>query len=335
MTSLNPAFTIGAQIAEAVVRHRGASRRPPAGGRSRCWSGCGYRRRSGAWATTRTSSRAACGSGSMIAMALANDPAPPDRRRADDGARRHDPGAGAEPDRGCSGERDGRDPGHPRPRRGRRDGGRGGGDVRRPDRRAGARAPPSSATRSTPTPRPPGRAARARAARRPAGDDPGAVPRPGRMPKGCRFAPAARRRAGLHGRGAAAGRGSARATRAACWQAPVELRELGGRMTDDDLILEGRRGREDCSAAPGRRSAPWTGSPSASARERPWRRGRVGLRQVHARPPAAAAHRAHQGRGPLRGARPSTRSGAARAAGAPPARCRSSSRTRSPRSTRA
>ena len=64
MTSLNPAFTIGDQIAEAVVRHRGASRPTARAARAR---DAGAGAHSGAGAAharaTRTSSRAACGSG--------------------------------------------------------------------------------------------------------------------------------------------------------------------------------------------------------------------------------------------------------------------------------
>ena len=75
----------------------------------------------------------------MIAMALVNDPQAADRRRADDGARRHRAGAdpraaGAPAGRARDGDRDH----HPRPRDRRRARRRGRGDVRRADRRAGA-----------------------------------------------------------------------------------------------------------------------------------------------------------------------------------------------------
>ena len=64
-----------------------------------------------------------------------------DRRRADDGARRHDPGADPRPAaRRCSDELGiGDRADHPRPRRGRRDRRPRRRDVRRPDRRAGRR----------------------------------------------------------------------------------------------------------------------------------------------------------------------------------------------------
>ena len=61
------------------------------------------------------------------------------RRRADDGARRHDPGADPRPDAGAAsraGHEHGAD--HPRSRRRRRDGPPRRRDVRRPDRRGGA-----------------------------------------------------------------------------------------------------------------------------------------------------------------------------------------------------
>ena len=62
MTSLNPAFTIGDQIGEGLMRHRGLSRRA-ARRRSSCCAGCMCRRRSSAPTTIRTASRAACASG--------------------------------------------------------------------------------------------------------------------------------------------------------------------------------------------------------------------------------------------------------------------------------
>ena len=99
MTSLNPVLTIGRQIAETLILHQGLSRHerrsaravemlrlvriPEAERRIRQYphqlSG-GMRQRV------------------MIAMALACDPQAADRRRADHGARRHDPGADPRPD---------------------------------------------------------------------------------------------------------------------------------------------------------------------------------------------------------------------------------------------
>ena len=62
MTSLNPSFTIGDQIGEALSRHRGlsasAARRPP----STCWSACACPPRTCASTSIPTSSPAACAS---------------------------------------------------------------------------------------------------------------------------------------------------------------------------------------------------------------------------------------------------------------------------------
>ncbi len=64
MTSLNPAFTVGSQLGEVLVRHRGVrpSRRARAR-RSRCCATCASRRRRSASTSSRTGSRAACASG--------------------------------------------------------------------------------------------------------------------------------------------------------------------------------------------------------------------------------------------------------------------------------
>ena len=99
MTSLNPAYTIGNQLEEALLRHRRGSRRQAreravhllervgitaAGSRLKQYphqlSG-GLRQRV------------------MIAMALMCEPVADSRRRADHGARRHDPGADPAPAR--------------------------------------------------------------------------------------------------------------------------------------------------------------------------------------------------------------------------------------------
>ena len=102
---------------------------------------------------TRSSSPVACGSGSMIAMAIACEPGAADRRRAHHRARRHDPGPDPRPAQELQREHGhGDDPHHPRPRRGRADGRPGGGHVRRADRRAGHRSRTSSTARRIPTP---------------------------------------------------------------------------------------------------------------------------------------------------------------------------------------
>ena len=77
LSALTPVYTVGDQIAEAILVHRTMAHQParrarPGGRTARRWSasrtrGSGRRR-------FRTSSPAACGSASMIAMAIANDP---------------------------------------------------------------------------------------------------------------------------------------------------------------------------------------------------------------------------------------------------------------------
>ena len=74
MTSLNPAYTVGNQVVEAVRAHRLRREAGPWPGPSSSSLRSGSRRPSCASRSTRTSSRAACASGSMIALALANEP---------------------------------------------------------------------------------------------------------------------------------------------------------------------------------------------------------------------------------------------------------------------
>ncbi len=152
MSSLNPLFTVGDQIGEMLrctptpARQSGAQRVvemlelveiPAPASRLDAYphemSG-GMRQRV------------------MIALALVCNPRAADRRRADDGARRDDPGADPRPDAPAA-ERAGHvDPvHHARHGRGGRDGRRRGGDVRRRDRRAGAGGRRSSRRRRIPT----------------------------------------------------------------------------------------------------------------------------------------------------------------------------------------
>ena len=77
----------------------------------------------------------------MIAMALAGSAAPADRRRADDGARRHDPGADPRPAAQAAARDRAVDPAHhPRSRRDRRNGRPGAGALRRPGGRDARRS---------------------------------------------------------------------------------------------------------------------------------------------------------------------------------------------------
>ena len=63
MSSLNPVFTVGWQITEAIERHLKLPHAKSTSARSSSWSSSVSRSRRSATRTTRTSSRAACGSG--------------------------------------------------------------------------------------------------------------------------------------------------------------------------------------------------------------------------------------------------------------------------------
>ena len=62
MTSLNPVFAIGEQIAEALRLHKGLDRAAARGARCGCSSWWRFRPRRSACASIRISSRAACAS---------------------------------------------------------------------------------------------------------------------------------------------------------------------------------------------------------------------------------------------------------------------------------
>ena len=113
------------------------------------------------------------------------------RRRADHRPRRDDPGPDPGAAQGGAGPHAlGAPPHHPRPRRGRRDGGPGGGDVRRPDRRGGHRWRTCSTRPTHPytvgllSSLPSGRTRGTRLSA-----IKGVVPSPFNLPPGCRFAP--------------------------------------------------------------------------------------------------------------------------------------------------
>ena len=75
MTALDPAFTIGYQLVETILAHEQRRRATRARARRRrCSAASGSRTPASGSTTIRTSSPAACASGSMIAMALVLEP---------------------------------------------------------------------------------------------------------------------------------------------------------------------------------------------------------------------------------------------------------------------
>ena len=104
MTSLNPVFTIGMQVTEVILQHEPVSQGGGASPRGR------HADRSRASRTRRARMKqyphhlsGGMRQRVMIAMALVLQPVAAHRRRADDGARRHDPGADPRPDAGDEG----------------------------------------------------------------------------------------------------------------------------------------------------------------------------------------------------------------------------------------
>jgi len=196
MTSLNPVLTVGRQIAETLILHQDLSR---SAARDKAVEMLRLVRISEA--ERRVDEYPFQLSGGMrqrvmIAMALSCKPESASRRRADDGARRHDPGTDSAPHARSEGAaRHGDHPHHPRPRCHRRD--RSGGwsscmpdaRSRRPrSRRCSSAAPPLYAR-----PHEIGAAPRQDGldVERGAGSRkfPGMVPALRKIPAGCIFAP--------------------------------------------------------------------------------------------------------------------------------------------------
>ena len=153
MTSLNPVFTVGYQLVEPIRVHMGLSK---AAARTRAAELLALVGIPDAERAARRLSAPVLGrhapAGDDRDGALLR-PEAPDRRRADDGARRDDPGADPrDRPRAAPPARHGDRLDHPRPRPRRRHRRPGDGDVRGPGGRARARSRRSSPTRSTPTP---------------------------------------------------------------------------------------------------------------------------------------------------------------------------------------
>ena len=191
MTALDPVYTIGQQITETIIRHKGGTQR--GGARARAgFAGAGedpVGRAAAGQLSARAVGRPAPARDDRHGAVLRTAPAA--GRRADHGARRDGADPGADPAaQAAAGTRHGHDLRHPRSGRRQRDRRPHRGDVRRPDRRgrAGRRRPapirciPIRAGCSLPP---------CMVSRRDRDIDaiPGSPPDLRRLPPGCAFAP--------------------------------------------------------------------------------------------------------------------------------------------------
>ena len=161
MTSLNPVLTIGRQIREALETHFGMTRRRPRAAPASCstWSASRARRAPEGLPAPVLRRHAPAGDdrdGARLRAEAAH------RRRADDRARRDDPGADPRAARELAPSGHGADPDHARPRRRRRHVRPRERDVRRacswrPARRGSSSPSRGTRTRSACSARPPPR----------------------------------------------------------------------------------------------------------------------------------------------------------------------------------
>ena len=233
----------------------------------------------------------------MIAMAIACRPEAPDRRRADDRARRHHPGADPRsPARAAARDRHGAGADHPRHGRGRRDGRARRGAICRPEGRGAGACAACSPIRIIPTPRP--------CWRRCPSAPPAAVCR--RSPASCpasstgRAAACSRRAAASPPSAARASCRRARASRPVSRSATIRsptaapsaipAAEAGGRMMAEPLVVRAEnsaattRSRRGAFAKPLRLTRRRRRQLHARGRQDARRRRQIRLRQIDARP---------------------------------------------------
>ncbi len=148
MTSLNPVYRIGEQIVEAIRTHEKIDKRAAKHRAVELLRQVGIPNPESRVDDFPHQFSGGMRQRAMIAMALCVQPGRADRGRADDGARRDDPGADHRADRPPEGRLQLRgDPDHARPRRRRRHRRRDHRHVRGPRRRAGGRSAICSTTR--------------------------------------------------------------------------------------------------------------------------------------------------------------------------------------------